>query len=128
MKVTVNVPGIKYVKHYADNVVAKTTKAHVIRKIQGTLVAGFGMYGTGFVASAHKDRDFVRVYNIEKRRKVVKVVTDPKKLKKGIKREIVTPSHWVVTYYDFPLELLKVAKIRVVQGTRTFKIESLKKG
>ena len=126
MKITVNVPGSKYAKHYADNVVAKTTKAHVIRGIQGTLVGGFGTYGTGFVTFVYKDRDFVRVYNIEKRRKVVKVVTDSKKLKKGIKREIVTPSHWVATYYDFPLELLKVAKIRVVQGTRTFKIENIK--
>jgi hypothetical protein len=126
MKITVNVQGTTYTpKQNMDSTkIAGSTKDSVLRHIKRNLVRGDCTYGYGLVAL--RNDNFVRVYNIEKRRKVVKVVTDPKKLKKGIKREIVTPSHWVATYYDFPLELLKVAKIRVVQGTRTFKIENIK--
>lgn len=74
----------------------------------------------------YDDSETVRVYSLEKRRKKVQLVTDPKLLKRGIKRKIVSPSYWIVTYYDIPAKLLELAKLRVVQGQRTWKFEALK--
>lgn len=74
----------------------------------------------------YDDSETVRVYSLEKRRKKVQLVTDPKLLKRGIKRKVVSPSYWIVTYYDIPTKLLELAKLRVVQGQRTWKFEALK--
>lgn len=78
--------------------------------------------GIGFVRSFNGSDKTIRVINYEKRRPVVAEVTDKKLLKKGIKRQVVTPGHWVAHAYDFPIDLLKSAGLKVIQGSRTFKL------
>lgn len=71
------------------------------------------------------DRSTVRVFSLEKRRKKVENVTSKSLLKKGITRQVITPNHWVATYYDIPVAVLKAAKLKVVQGDRTWYLHTL---
>lgn len=73
----------------------------------------------------YDNSETVRVYSLEKRRKKVELITDPKLLKRGIKRKVVSPAYWIVTYYDIPTALLKIANLKVIQGQRTWKLETL---
>lgn len=127
MQITLNVkPKVIKVPPY-DMDFSKTvrsTKEQVKRKAIGHMHYVSSTYGTGYCGL--RDSETIRVINYEKRRPVIKVVTDKKLLKKGIKRQVVTPGHWVAFVYDFPVELLKLAKLKVVQGTRTFKLVNIK--
>jgi hypothetical protein len=99
----------------------ETVKRHIT-----TSAKFFRVSSTHADAYLSMDNKTVRVFSLEKRRKKVEVVTDKKLLKKGIKRQIVSPSHWVATYYDIPVELLRLANLRVVQSSRTWHFVKLK--
>jgi hypothetical protein len=104
---------------------ASSNKQSVKRHIT-TSAKFFNTCSTHADAYLSMDNKTVRVFSLEKRRKKVEVVTDKKLLKKGIKRQIVSPSHWVATYYDIPVELLRVANLKVVQSSRTWHFVKLK--
>lgn len=95
------------------------TKRDVIRKAIGTGREWVTCtHGTGYVK--HTNEDTIRVYNLEKHRKVVhRTVVKGKKTSKIVKR-----GHWVAFVYDFPVTALEVVGLRVVQGERTFKLKS----
>lgn len=95
------------------------TKCDVIRKAIGTgRNWSTGTNGTGYVQRTNEDT--IRVYNLEKHRKVVhRTVVKGKKTSKIVKR-----GHWVAFVYDFPVAALEAVGLRVVQGERTFKLKS----
>jgi len=74
-----------------------------------------GAYCNG---SSYGHYETVRAFHLEKRRKKVEI----KKTKKGIVRSVVSPAHWVAIYYDIPVDVLRVAGLKVVQGERNFKL------
>lgn len=106
--------------------ICRSTKRDVINVIRGS---GWSDVWSTNGNGLQRDRggDTIRVYNLEKRRPVVATVTDKKLLKKGVKRVVTTPGHWIAHVYDFPVALLKAAGLRVEQGPRTFKIKSIKR-
>jgi hypothetical protein len=85
----------------------------------------------------------VRAYNLNKvRRKWVKFDKPKKMTKKEIKAyygyiptdvdpmvygELVHPTHWVGTFYDIPVVVLKMLGLRVEQGRNTYKLVPTKK-
>ena len=122
MKITIN---IKPKRMTVDNLgfgtkVVRSTKAAIVRHVVSNRQLTYSSdIGTGYMTSRG---DTIRVVNLEKRRPVVKIVTDKKLLKKGIKRQVVTPGHWVAHVYDFPVDVLRATGMKVLQGTRTFKL------
>lgn len=78
---------------------------------------------TPFRITGSKDEEIVRVYNLEKRRKVV-VRSKPNKQGKKTSK-VISPNHWVANYYDIPVVALKLAKLKVIQNTRNFKFVSI---
>jgi hypothetical protein len=130
MNITVNIKPRKMVVNnvWATNMYAPVaaTKASIMNLVRnnGQFCSTFCNVGNGLTRL--RDDSTIRVYNLEKRRPVVKMVTDKNLLKKGIKRQVVTPGHWVAHVYDFDTTLLKSSGLRVEQGTRTFKIVKAK--
>jgi hypothetical protein len=126
MKLTIDIPAHKYVRaSYGFSIgIIPCTKQGVLDHILRGFSYTFSTNVRGY-CPLRSSEDTVRTFHIEKRRKVTKAVTDPKKLKKGIKREVVTPGHWVVHYYDIPVDLLRIAKLKVIQHSRHFTIEKL---
>lgn len=110
----------------AVNMYAPTasTKAALLRSVLTGFGSTWGEFGYGY--TRFNDENTVRVVNLEKRRRVVKLVTDKKLLKKGIKRQVVTPAHWVAYVYDFGIDVLHAAGLKVDQGARTFKLKNFK--
>lgn len=110
------------------------SKDEVVKKISAGHLVAVDKHGSYLISYGDKNGDTVRVYNIEKRRKKVEILTKPKKWTKKqllangyaatdsviIKRIVKTPAHWVGFYYDIPVALLKMAGLAVVQGPRTF--------
>ena len=95
-----------------------TTKGSVISKIVGQHVLTISKHGTGYQTIGGSTSDTIRVYNLEKRRKVVeRTLVKGKRSTKIIKR-----AHWIAFVYDFPMSLLKCGNMKVVQGGRTFKL------
>ena len=78
---------------------------------------------TPFRITGSKDEEIVRVYNLEKRRKVVVRSAPDKHGNKTSK--IISPNHWVANYYDIPVVVLKLAKLKVVQHARNFEFVSI---
>ena len=90
-----------------------------------------------------KDGDLIRVYSLQKFRRKMKAIM-PRPLTKDEKRKyceynrqnkrleqmyrepVIAYTHWVATYYDIPVAILKHFKIKVVQGKNTFTIEQMK--
>jgi hypothetical protein len=74
-----------------------------------------GTYGQHY-APVGSEFNFIRVFNLEKRRKrVVRSVVKGKKTS-----TVVRPAHWVAFVYDIPMEIFKSLKLKAVQGNRTF--------
>lgn len=66
------------------------------------------------------NKDHIRVYNIEKRRKKVNRFS-----KNGKSHStVINGNHWIGYVYDFPVELLKVSRKKLVQRQRFFEIEN----
>lgn len=95
------------------------TKHDVTRKAIGSgRNWSTGTNGVGYTKIGTSDT--IRVYNLEKHRKVVhRTVVKGKKTSKIVKR-----GHWVAFVYDFPIAALEVVGLRVVQGERTFTLKS----
>jgi hypothetical protein len=125
MKITIT---IKPKRMTVDNFgfgtkLVRSTKAAIVRHVVYNRQLTYSSdIGTGYVIGYNNKPDTIRVVNLEKRRPVIKIVTDKKLLKKGIKRQVVTPGHWVAHVYDFPVDVLRATGMKVVQGTRTFKL------
>lgn len=85
-----------------------------------------GVGGYSYSSYGHNVRGddlYVYAMNFEKhRKKSQRFGVNGKKLKKAK----ITPAKWVCYYYRIPVSVLKDLNLRVVQGTRTFKIESIK--
>jgi hypothetical protein len=129
MQLTINIkPQIMTIQRiWSSSGVVRSTKAGLVNHIIGNRSLTFSSAGNGYMNGTRStDSDTIRVFNLEKRRPVVATVTDKKLLKKGIKRVVVTPGHWVAHVYDFPFALLKAAGLQVKQGARTFTISSKK--
>ena len=112
--------------------IVASTKAEVISIATANHRLTFSNIGTGYIVPGPKT-DYVRVFNLEKHRKVVEVLpTNPKTKAKNaknvkdgkeeLKRVVKTPGHWVAYVYDIPVEVLKVNNLRVTIGFRNFKI------
>jgi len=92
------------------------------QQLREKLLKNFGYSFTSYSNGAwckggnYVDYETVRAFHLEKRRKRVEI----KKTKKGTVRSVVSPAHWVATYYDIPVELLKMSGLIVVQGNRNF--------
>lgn len=97
------------------------TKHEIVSKLRSTMVRGFGNRYTNVLVSIKitgNEERVVRVYNLEKRRKVV-VRSKPNKQGKKTSK-VISPNHWVAHYYDIPASLLKLANLKVVQNNRNF--------
>ncbi len=104
-------------------IITGQTKHGLVSKIMANHVWTFSRNGS-FLGPVVKSgqRSTLRVYNLEKHRKVVKrTIVNGKK-----KSEIVSPNHWVGFVYDIPLELIQLMEIKVIQDSRTFRIQKLK--
>lgn len=121
-------PKKRYVTSFTSNrmyVPVRSTKKELI----GDLVRSFRVSWTNYAESAYcnggsyGDYETVRAFHLEKRRKKVEI----KKTKKGTVRTVVSPAHWVATYYDIPVYVLQVAGLKVVQGERNFKLVQTKR-
>lgn len=127
MQIAVNIkPQIVTAPNVFGSGIRRSTKRDVINAIRGSSWSPvYPNSGSGL--QRDHGGDTIRVYNLEKRRPVVATVTDKKLLKKGVKRVVTTPGHWIAHVYDFPVELLKAAGLRVEQGPRTFTIKPNKR-
>lgn len=103
------------------------TKRSIVAKLSYCKVYSWGNNYSGtltpFRITGSKDEEIVRVYNLEKRRKVV-VRSKPNKQGKKTSK-VISPNHWVAHYYDIPVYVLKLAKLKVVQHTRNFEFVSI---
>lgn len=109
------------------------SKNDILKVVIANTSRVFCSFGDG-----HMPRDnVVRVYSLEKHRKVVKVLDKPIKWSKKqlrangfdpahhqrfTKREIVKPAHWAAVYYDIPVTVLDMMGMKVTQGERTWKM------
>lgn len=89
-----------------------------------------------------KDANTVRLYNLEKHRRVVKVVPARKPTKdeirkfnlskekaktKCITREVVSGTYWTANVYDIPIDVIPfMGNVKITQMSDHFKIEKVK--
>lgn len=123
MQIRINFPPKTFVvRSFGFRSIRRSTKADTVR----SLTKGYSLsISENYTAYLSFDRSTVRVFSLEKRRKKVENVTSKSLLKKGITRQVITPNHWVATYYDIPVAVLKAAKLKVVQGDRTWHLHTL---
>lgn len=106
MKLTVN---LKAMKNEGRN--KAESKPRIVRS-KGCL---FTRYGSNIAA----DGDYVYAFNFEKhRKKSQRFGAAGQRLKKAR----ITPAKWVCHYYRIPIALLDAMNLKVMQGSRTFKI------
>lgn len=107
MKLNINVKPIIF---------SATTKEQIVEKIEQYHMVSVGSTGNYLAPYPHLNRNTIRVYNLEKHRKVVE-----RKVKKGkTSSEIVSRGHWVGYVYDIPKEFFKIGKLKVKQNYRNF--------
>lgn len=99
--------------------VTARTQAEVVDRIRDRHLNSFGALGYALTPYPCDRKDHVRVYSLEKRRKKVKRTVT----KQGRYTEVISRGHWVGIYYDIPASLLEAARLKVVQGARTFEIK-----
>lgn len=105
MKLTVNLKAMRKEGRYKAD-----SKPRVARS--GCL---FTRYGSNIEA----DGDYVYAFNFEKhRKKSQRFGAAGQRLKKAR----ITPAKWVCHYYRIPIALLNTMNLKVMQGSRTFKI------
>ena len=106
----------------AKQTTTASTKRSIVAKLSYGKVYSWGNNYSGtltpFRRNGSNDEEIVRVYNLEKRRKVV-VRSKPNKQGKKTSK-VISPNHWVAHYYDIPVSLLKLANLKVVQNNRNF--------
>ena len=107
-------------------VVAKS-KNELIEKISKNHVLTFMNHGDSILRKLPQD-DVIRVYNLQKidskyNRVYHKSGQNKGKYKESIK---IVDSHWVAFVYDFNINLLKLAKIKLVQKNRNFVMVGIK--
>lgn len=84
----------------------------------------FGSLYSGFVS---RDGKTVFGVNYEKfRRKTERRVVTNGKNKGKIESVVVREAHWEAYVYRFDLELLRLAGLKLIQGSRNFRLESIK--
>lgn len=109
---------------FKANAVTGSSKQHILSKIKTTMYYSFvhtyGSYGN--FCSARRNDNLVRLYSIQKHRKVV---TRVRKNNKTIST-VVSPAHWSGHYYDVPYDVIKAIcdtqGVKFVQGNRTYSI------
>jgi hypothetical protein len=110
--------------------IVASTKDEVISLATANHQLTFFNLGAGYIVPGSNPQ-YLRVFNLEKHRKVVEVLPTKAKAKnppntkngkKELTRVVKTPGHWVAYVYDVPIEVLKINKLRVTIGNRNFKI------
>lgn len=96
------------------------SRVAIVRAISNGFSRAFGVNGGNYLVPNWVGDGTIRVYTLEKRRKVVKVVVPKKGPIDRKNRQVVRPAHWVGRVYDIPTSLLKALGLRVVQMPRTF--------
>lgn len=121
----------------AKKTTTASTKQCIQAKISHGLVHSWSKYYSALTPlriTGGKDEEIVRVYNLEKRRKKVVRTRASATLKANGNRvntrgktqsKVISPNHWVAHYYDIPVYVLKLAKLKVVQHTRNFEFVSI---
>lgn len=82
-----------------------------------------GSLGNYLQPYPNQNRDTVRVYNLEKRRKRVERYRT--RGKKATQSRVIKPAHWVGYYYDIPAQVLKMAGVKVSQTPRFFRFDRI---
>lgn len=95
------------------------SRVAIVRAISSGFAQAFGT-GGNYLAPIGRGDGTIRVYTLEKRRKVTAVVVPKKGLIDRKNRQVVRPAHWVGRVYDIPTSLLKALGLRVIQMPRTF--------
>ena len=106
------------------------SKAGIVSKIERRSNHGriFFRHGSNALIreSQHPNQKSVVIaYNLEKRRPVKKVMKTTFQGKNGApvnKTKILERGKWIAHVYEFPYDLLESQKLKVDQGTRTFKL------
>lgn len=127
MQFRVNVRPVNYFKTsvFAENMYApvastkREVEQHVFNRFIYTISKNFSGY-------LNRELEIVRVATFQKIRRKTVEVTDKRLLKKGIKRQVVRPTHWVAIYYDIPIALLAMMNVKAVQESQTWKLVPLK--
>lgn len=99
-----------------------TSRVAIVRAISNGFAQAFGVNGGNYnyLAPIGRGDGTIRVYTLEKRRKVTAVVVPKKGPIDRKNRQVVRPAHWVGRVYDIPTSLLKALGLKVVQTPRTF--------
>lgn len=106
MKLTVNIKAMKK---------EGRTKESSKPSIGGCMGISYSSFGSGI---QHEGK-YVYAYNFVKhRKKSQRFGVSGKKLKKAK----ITPAKWVCYYYKIPIALLQEMNLKVVQGSRTFRV------
>lgn len=113
MYINIKVKPIKY---------TATTKSQLLEKMK---MHGFSVGTYGETHSSGMDKDRVRVYTCEKRRR--KTVQTRKPGSDKTKSSVVRNGHWVGCVYNISHSLLSAAGLKVKQENNTFKLVSKKK-
>ena len=127
MQFRVNIKPMKYFKTsiLAANMYApvNSTKQEVKQQVFKNFVFTISKNFSGYL---NRELEIVRVATFQKIRRKTVEVTDKRLLKKGIKRQVVRPTHWVATYYNIPIALLAMMNVKAVQELQTWKLVPLK--
>ena len=102
------------------------TQTEVMSRIRDRHLLSWGGLGNALIPYPGDRKDHVRVYSLEKRRKKVRLTGKRNKANSNQsywEREVISRGHWVGIYYDIPASLLEAARLKVVQGHRTFEIQ-----
>lgn len=126
MQFRINIKPKKYLKTspLATNMFApaSSTKQDVIKHIFRNFTY---VYSNNCACYVNHKIKMARVASFQKVRKKVEIVTDTRLIKKGIKRKLITPTHWVATYYDIPVSLLEMMQVKAVQKWNTWELVAL---
>jgi len=113
MKIKVNIKPI---------VATVTSKREAVSRVSNWGISTFSTYGN-YIAPLHdKDYNFAIVANYQLTNRKTKQV---KNLKTGkTKSTVIRKKSWTVRIYLIPIELLKIANLKVIQKVRHFELVS----
>ena len=121
---------MKFTTVIRPSVIESLRKVGILNKIaiKGDSGRTYFRYGSNVFIRDSKNsnrKNVVIAYNLEKRRPVKKIMKGIFSGKNGLpvnKTKILERGKWIAHVYEFPYDLLDSQKLKVVQGTRTFKL------
>ena len=101
----------------SSKIVKDESRAAVMARISSGFCAHYSSkYGNYLVPFRITSDYMIRVYSLEKRRKKV----SRKVVRNKTVSTVISKAHWVGTYYDIPISVIKFMNVKVVQLTRHF--------